>query len=269
MQSRHSDKELYFNEQVITTRDYVIPFIEQHVTINEKTSVLEVGCGEGGNLVPFLDRGCRTLGVDLSDGKIEHARKFLQEHPHFERLTLLSEDIYHLNESLAGSFDLIILRDVIEHIHDQERFMGFIKKYLNKEGMIFFGFPPWYNPFGGHQQICENKLLSKMPYFHILPSFLYKLVLRIGGESGSKAEALLEIKQTGISIERFERILHKQSFRVVKKKHFLFNPNYKIKFNIKPREQFRLLAALPFFRNFLTTASYYLIMEVNSKPGRN
>jgi SAM-dependent methyltransferase len=259
MQPRHSNKELYFQEQVFTTKEFVIPFIEEYIDINDKTSVLEVGCGEGGNLVPFLDQGCRATGVDLSEGKIELAVKFLQEYIPSDKLKLLADDIYNLDEGFSGAFDLIILRDVIEHIHDQGKFMGFIKKFLKKDGMIFFGFPPWYNPFGGHQQICENRLLSKMPYFHILPLFLYKFILKTGGEPGTRVDELLEIKQTGISIERFERILVKQSFKIVKRKLFLFNPNYKVKFNIRPREQFALISKIFFLRNFITTACYYLI----------
>lgn len=268
MQPRHSNKELYFQEQIYTTREFVIPFIEHQVPITELTRVLEVGCGEGGNLVPFMDRGCQVTGVDLSEGKIEHARTFLKDHQYYHQVKLLADDIYFLDETATGSFDIIILRDVIEHIHDQEKFMSFIRKFLKKEGVIFFGFPPWYNPFGGHQQICENKILSKTPYFHLLPPFLYKLILKTGGESNNKQEALLEIKQTGIGIERFEKILKRQSFRIIKKKHFLFNPNYKIKFNIHPREQFRLVRGIPFIRNFFTTASYYLVLPEVLKPGK-
>ena len=256
MHTRHQDKELYFREQDYTTRNYVIPFIEQHMKIDENTVVMEVGCGEGGNLVPFLDRGCQVTGVDISESKIDHALNFLGSHPRVDRLKLIADDIYNFEDSMAGSFDLIFLRDVIEHIHDQERFMKFIRKFLKKDGLIFFGFPPWYNPFGGHQQICENKFLSKLPYFHLLPVFLYKAILRWGGESDARIEALLEIKETGISIERFFGIVKRNDYRVVNQTHYLINPNYKIKLGLKPRKQFILIRRLPFFRNVLTTAVY-------------
>jgi len=147
----------------------------------------------------------------------------------------------------------------LEHIHDQNKFMGFVKKFLNPTGKIFFGFPPWYNPFGGHQQICESKILSKFPYFHLLPKFLYKGILKIFGESEAKIDALLEIRETGISIERFERILNNENYKIDKRTFYLINPNYEVKFNLKPKEQFKTISSLPFVRNFLTTAGYYLV----------
>ena len=266
MQTRHSDKELYFREQVFTTREFVIPFIERKLKINESTRVLEVGCGESGNLLSFLERGCHVAGVDLSEGKIELAGKFLPEYISTGKAVFMADDIYNLNPAETGKFDIIMLRDVIEHIHDQEKFMNFIRNFLSPDGVIFFGFPPWYNPFGGHQQICKNRILSKLPYYHLLAKGLYKAVLQAGGEPEERIEALLEIKQTGISIERFEKILKRQSYTILLRKHFLFNPNYKIKFNIKPREQVGIVRIIPFFRNFLTTASYYLVKSEKSKP---
>ena len=34
-------------------------------------NILEIGCGDGGNLLPFTELGCNTTGVDLSAGRIK------------------------------------------------------------------------------------------------------------------------------------------------------------------------------------------------------
>ena len=34
-------------------------------------NILEIGCGDGGNLLPFNELGCNTTGVDLSAGRIK------------------------------------------------------------------------------------------------------------------------------------------------------------------------------------------------------
>ena len=52
----------------------------------------------------------------------------------------------------SRQFDLILLKDVIEHIPDQERVIPYLKEFLKPGGRVFFGFPPWYMPHGGHQQ---------------------------------------------------------------------------------------------------------------------
>jgi SAM-dependent methyltransferase len=261
MHNRHQDKELYFKEQIYTTENYVIPFIERHMAVGADTEVMEVGCGEGGNMKPFLDKGCRVTGVDISPSKIDHAQQFLGSAGYGPRLSLIADDIYNLEARFAGKYDLIILRDVIEHIHDQERFMGFIKAFLKPEGMIFFGFPPWYNPFGGHQQICENRILSKLPYYHILPVPLYRFLLKTGGESDAKIEALLEIKETGISIKRFIKILSKCNFRIKEEVLYLINPNYEIKFRLKPIRHFNVMKYIPVIRSVFTTSAYFIVYQ--------
>jgi SAM-dependent methyltransferase len=267
MQSRHTDKQLYFKEQIYTTEKFVIPFIRKSVTVDSNLNVLEIGCGEGGNLQPFLDLGCRVTGVDLSPSKIDNANKFFSNHPNFRNATFLVKDIYLAEKDLPQKFDLIIMRDVIEHIHDQDKFMGFVKRFLKPNGKFFLAFPPWYNPFGGHQQVASNRILSKLPYYHLLPKSIYKLILQAGGEPKEKVEGFLEIKETGISIERFRKILKKHNYHIILETQYFINPNYQVKFGLKPRKQSPLITAIPFFRNFLVTACYYLI-EADNKADR-
>jgi len=261
MQERHLNKDIYFNEQEFTTKKYVIPFINEHLKINNTIHVLEVGCGEAGNLKPFIDLGCKAMGVDLNKEKMQYAKDYFSNYPNGNLLTLVVEDIYNMVDEFKEDFDLIILRDVIEHIHNQEKFMNCLKKFLKPGGKVFFGFPPWQNPFGGHQQICKSKLLSKLPFFHLLPLPLYKGVLKIFGESTSTINDLVEIKETGISIERFERILKKENWVTDKKMFFFINPNYEVKFGLKPRASFGFISAIPVVRNFFTTACYYLVSK--------
>lgn len=70
---------------------------------------------------------------------------------------------------------------------------------------------------------------------------------------------LIEIKETGISIERFERITRRTGYRIANVKHYLINPIYEFKFNLKPREQNPIISRIPYLRDFLTTCVYYLI----------
>lgn len=255
MQERHRNRLLYFNEQAETTEKYVIPYIEQVFPLHEGVRVLEIGCGEGGNLKPFLDRGYHCTGIDLNKGQIENAKVFLADHPHLDRLTLIAEDIYKITPT---EYDLIILRDVIEHIHNQEQFMAFLKRFIAPGGVVFFGFPAWQMPFGGHQQICLSKL-SKMPFIHLLPAKAYAALLRKAGEKEKTIEDLLEIKETGISIERFERILRHEKYQVLRKTLWFIQPNYEVKFHLRKMRVWPVLRALPWVRNFYTTAAYYVI----------
>lgn len=257
MQKRHTDTRRYFNEQVYTTATYVIPFIEKVKHVDASLKVFEIGCGEGGNLKPFLDLGCTCVGVDLSNGKIERGKEIFNDTPGIE---LICKDIYDMPD-YYGKFDILIIRDVIEHIHDQDKFLGFIKQFLNRDALVFVAFPPWQNPFGGHQQMCRNKFLSMLPFFHLLPASIYRSILKLFGESDTTIAGLLEIKETGISIERFEIICQKNSYIIKSRILYFINPNYQIKFGLKPRKTIKLLNYIPYLKNFYNTCGYYLIAE--------
>ena len=258
MQKRHSDSLQYINEQVFTTQKYVVPFIEQVKKIDASVQVLEIGCGEAGNLKPFLDLECKCVGVDFSIHKIEQGRKFFASHSYAKNIRLICEDIYKTTE-FHSQFDIIIVRDVIEHIHEQDKFLALMKDLMAPNGIAFFAFPPWQNPFGGHQQLCESKILSSLPYFHLLPVPLYRAVLKMFGESEVKITGLLEIKETGISLERFEKIVAQNGYVQLLKTLYFINPNYEVKFGLKPRILSKVFSKIPYLRNYLSTCGYYLI----------
>ena len=258
MQKRHRNKKQYFEEQEETTKKFVIPYLSNLIKIGAETNVLEIGCAEAGNLKPFLDLGCKATGIDISCGRIEKAKAFFKTHKNRANLELICKDIYDV-DTLDKTYDLIIMRDVIEHIPNQEKFMGFVKKFLKPTGKFFLAFPPWQNPFGGHQQISQNRILSKLPYFHLLPVSVYKFIYKSFGENEARIKEFLYIKETGISIERFERIVKQENYCIDKRTFYFINPNYQTKFGLKPRKQIKIISSIPWVRNFFTTAMYYVI----------
>lgn len=257
----HKDKATYFNIQYENSKTYVVPFVAPFVKLGAGTTVLEIGSAEAGVLKAFTELGCTCTGIELHEGRVKLANEFMAKEVAEGKAQFISRNIYDMDpeKDLDHKFDLIILKDVIEHIHDQERFVKVVGNFLRPGGKIFYGFPPWYMPFGGHQQICKSKFLSVLPYYHLLPVPLYRGMLKLFGERQKIIDDLLEIKETGISIERFVRIHKDNGFQVKRKQFFLINPIYKYKFNLKVRNQAGFIAALPFVRNFFTTAVYYLV----------
>ncbi len=257
----HADRKRYFDIQVMNAEKYVIPFIEEKFPVKPGMRVLEIGCGEGGVLKAFINKGCVGVGVELDISRIAMANEYLPEDIAAGRLRFVAKDIYQVDvvQDLEGAFDIIVLKDVIEHIHDQQRLIGWMKNFLKREGVIFFGFPPWYMPFGGHQQICKSKI-SRLPYIHLLPKSIYRWVLINRKEN---VDEMMEIKETGISIERFEKICKNEGYGFLNKQHYLLNPIYEWKFGWKPKKQLGIIKAVPFFRNFLTTCVYYIIQQDN------
>ncbi len=256
----HKDKKRYFDFQYFTSRDYILPFAAPFLNAQGPLKVLEIGCAEAGVLKAFTEQGHQCVGIELMEGRLELARQFMAEEMKKGLIRFINKNIYdiELEKDIGHRFDLIILKDVIEHIPRQDVFMKKLLDFLSPGGIVFFAFPPWYMPFGGHQQLCRNKWLSKLPYYHLLPMPLYKGILQAFGEPESVKKDLEEIKETGISIERFERIA-KANYEILIRQLYLFNPIYQYKFNVKPRKQSGLIAPLPYVRDFVSTCVYYLI----------
>lgn len=262
----HGDKKRYFDMTCAVTRDHIIPFLRERFPFPDGMEVLEIGCGEAGVLKAFTDLGFYCTGIELEDARLEHARAFMPQEAAAGKVRFVQGDIYDIDpeRDLGKRFDLIILKDVIEHIPDQARFMPQLHRYLKPGGVVFFAFPPWMMPYGGHQQVLPGKWASKLPWYHLLPGPLYPAALRALGVNASGIATMEEIRSTGISIERFLRIGKQAGFKVRHRRDYLFNPIYEHKFGLRPRRLPAFLGAIPWLRNFYTMGVYFL-MEASER----
>ena len=257
MQERHKNRTLYFHELAQTSRKYFIPYIGQFKRLSQDCRILEIGCGDGGNLLPFAQMGCYTLGVDSDEGRIADARKFFADSN--AKGDFIASDVFLLEE-LHGSFDVIICHDVIEHIGDKQRFLSLLPPFLKRDGIVFMSFPAWQMPFGGHQQICRSRVISHLPFVHLLPKTIYHLFLVTFREDDSCVKELMSIKETRTPIELFERVLKSiGSFDILDGTLWLVNPHYETKFGLHPLRLPRFLGAIPYVRNFFTTSCFYVL----------
>ena len=260
MQDRHLDRERYFSESAESSENYYIPFIRFDRSQPCPARILEIGCGEGGNLKRFAQMGCQVTGVDIVSCRIEQARQFFEARNlsgDFQCCDFMS---YRVPETEAERFDVILLHDVIEHITDKEPFVQRIRAFLKVDGVLFVAFPAWYMPFGGHQQICRNKLWSKVPFLHLLPNAVYTFLLKTPArEKQTTIDELLYIKRCRTTVELFEKLVKRCGLRVVRRQLWLINPHYRQKFGLKPRKLSPILEKIPYVRNFLATSCFYLL----------
>ena len=200
------------------------------------------------NLVlKYQEKGKRYDFVSLSD--VEEEFSTVLEDDNTSKQSISYEDKY----------DVILLHDVIEHVPTKEPFLAHLRKFMKTKGVLFVGFPAWQMPFGGHQQICRSKLCSHLPFIHLLPTPLYRLLLKICNEEKGTMNELMSIKECRTSIELFERLIHQCDFSITDQKLWFINPHYKQKFHLTPRLLPHWIWKVKYIRNFFTTSCWYIL----------
>lgn len=255
MQKRHTDRYRYFREEAATTEKYFIPYLSEFMDV-DNINVLEVGCGEGGNLLPFARRGCRVVGVDLSEQRVRQAESFFSRE--CAAGTFVCDDVMHYRGD-GRLFDLIVCHDVVEHIPEKGKMLLALKRLLAPGGRLFVAFPAWQMPFGGHQQIACSWVVSHLPFVHLLPELAFSLMLRLFGEDASKINELIGIRRTRCTVEMFEREAAYAGYTVCDRRLWLVNPHYEVKFGLRPIRLCRQLSALPYVRNFMASSCFYVV----------
>lgn len=259
MKDRYSDRRLYFEELAQTSKEYISRYISTYKDIKSCHYVLEIGCGEGGNLVPFAEIGCKVCGIDISTGKIDNARRFFGEKG-LNGESICSDFIRYDSGAHIGRYDLVIMHDVIEHIEpeDKDEFMSRAKALLRPSGVIMSAFPAWKMPFGGHQQICRNRL-CRLPFIHLLPERWYEGYLKICKEKDVKVNELISIRRSGMSIEDFESLCNRTGLKIKDRTLWLINPHYKAKFGLRPVKLHKYLTCGNWIRNHMSTSCFYIL----------
>ena len=101
-------------------------------------SVFEIGCNDGRFLQELKDRGQRILvGLEPNTvaGSIARNRRF-EVMP-----TFLDEQSAREAVARHGLFDLVVSRQVLEHIHDLELFFRCVRILLKDDGFLFVDVP--------------------------------------------------------------------------------------------------------------------------------
>jgi SAM-dependent methyltransferase len=113
------------------------------------SSVLEIGCGTGGNLIPLAERfpESRFVGFDLSARHIDEAR-CTAEQLGFSHISFQQADLSDF-EYREGQFDYIICHGVYSWvpIDVQKKILGLVQRLLSPNGVAYVSynvFPGWY-----------------------------------------------------------------------------------------------------------------------------
>lgn len=123
--------------------------------------VLEIGCGDGTNLLPLamLFPRSRIVGIDLSPRQIAQGQA-IQSELGLENLELRMADLMKLDDDL-GVFDYIICHGVYSWVPErvQERILALCGQHLSPQGVAYIS----YNTYPGSH---KHQALREMMLYH-------------------------------------------------------------------------------------------------------
>jgi len=252
--------EKHYYEQREFTRNYLIPFFQEHIPDFKKLKVLEIGCAEGGLIEELISMGIDASGIELDEKRVEIAHK---KNPALKIFVgditdskLIEKISNHLD--FTSGFDFIIMREVIEHIKNKKAAFENLNNLLNENGFLFISFPPKYSPFAGHQQIGKS-FLKAIPYLHLIPVFILKPVAKMLNEKDDYIDEIKLHFSTGCTIREFERLSKEYNFHKVKKDLYLFRPVYSIRFGLPTIK----LPDIPLLSEFISFGCEVLLRKTN------
>lgn len=129
--------KIVYNEQNKPYTDYpkqLAKYIFDTFNMQEKNTLLEIGCGRGEMLQNFKELGLTVEGTDLSP-----------EAPNFQKeITIKVSNIEEESLPYAdNTFDIIYSKSVLEHLYYPERYMKEAYRVLKPNGIILTLVPDW------------------------------------------------------------------------------------------------------------------------------
>lgn len=137
----------------------------------DKGSILDIGMGTGELLSYFAGKGWKTTGVEPNEAVREFARTS-------HGLTVHDEEA--LDKLPSGSFDVITMWHVLEHVPDLNARMKQVRNLLKKEGRLFIAVPNLLAPdakkYGAHWAALD----VPRHLYHFTPQSLEQLLRKHG-----------------------------------------------------------------------------------------
>lgn len=98
--------------------------------------VLDLGCGNGQNTIKAARKVKKVIGIEYNSEMIKIAKSTKQKNVVFRQA-----DLEKKVEFKENKFDVVLLLDVLEHLHNRNLVLMEIKRILKPKGKLLLGVP--------------------------------------------------------------------------------------------------------------------------------
>ena len=149
----HRKKLKFFWRNIETYKD-------KKKLLNNDVRILEIGCSNGINVsIPLSKCNYNVTGIDMHSPSIQHAKSLsLGTSARF-----LNVDLFDFGSD--ERFDIIILSDVLEHVHDPLKTCLIASKHLLPDGLIMICIPNGFGPYENEHRLVKLFKIDKFILF--------------------------------------------------------------------------------------------------------
>jgi SAM-dependent methyltransferase len=253
-------EQRYRRYQHVLGTKYLVPLLRAWGVNPDGKKLLEVGSGNGGCGVAFHEAGASVTALEIDERLVAVSRECNAADG--VGIEVHAGDIRDAGCPAFGNgpFDIVVMRDVIEHIDEPRATLANIRNNLSPEGVVFIIFPPYYSPYGAHQQILPKKKFlfipyNKLPYLQLLPD---RIFTRLTKDEDGATKEVRRLRSIRLTIRTFETVAADEELRVAHRKFFLSRPTFNIRYGL-PVIGAGPIGLVPGLRELAVTAACYLL----------
>lgn len=247
----------YWGYQYRLAKEVLVPYLRKQGVFKSGNRVAEVGCAEAGVLMAFAEAGAQeVLGTDIEQLRLDMGATIASRLT--IPLTLSSHNVLFdaLKPEWQQTFDLVILRDVIEHLDDTELALKNVQRLLKPGGFLFVEFPPYNSPFGGHQHLLRNTM-GRFPYTHLLPKPLFEKMTASGWHTVDIDE-VRRLATIRLTPKSFKAAATSAGYTICREQYYLLRPVFTMKFGL-PTIPLTPIKWIPGVKELLSLEANYIL----------
>ena len=172
-------------------------------------------------------------------------------------------DLFVLDIGCAEGGVLCALAD------EDARSLGFDKQITkdmeeSNQTKLFITFPPFYAPFGGHQQLLKS-VLRFVPYFHAMPTPIWAVfrwwIKHFDGNANFVKE-MDKLRMHRTTIRGFRKLAKQHGYKIIAEKFYLSRPSYHLRYGW-PVISSKILSRIPVLCEFVISGAFFALTREN------
>ncbi len=110
--------------------------VEYHGKFPPGLTVLDIGCGDGRNLIPLAQWGFSVVGIDPSEVAVEKTRNQLTAYPRKAVHHTSFENFHPVDDEVFGAIIILGLIPILDPAHIR-KLISFVGKYTDRDSLVF------------------------------------------------------------------------------------------------------------------------------------